>query len=542
MKKSFRILSVLVALTVVLTLGLAGCGGQGSTAEGSTSAETSAVESTPAGTSADAGNTGIDTSTEAKLVGYLLGAAPDGSPAVFEELNKKLKQDINATMTINYIGWSELDAKYPLVLAAGDNIDWIFTADWCKYTTEAAKGAFYELTEDMLGKYMPKEVTALDPEGWKQAKIDGKIYMIPTSTPDRKGYGVTIRGDLREKYGIPEIKRVSDLEPYLDAIKKNNPEMIPINMDNTFDINAVIFYLMNETGGNIQDLFATTGSGGGVFREFDGSDPWKVFTLFDEPYYSALKDAAKVMKSWYEKGYLNKNIFANTVRSKDAFEQGKSGVGIGNTADLQTNTAKGKEMGWKVEIVQANTKAGHSIANSFLNNGVAIAQSSKNPERTMMALDLMMQDKDYSTLLQYGLEGVNHVIKDGKADLPDGVTAETNTYNWDGNGFWFVNKDIVAPRATWTDEYIKLVADLRDNVLIPDPVAGFAVSTDNIKTEVANVQNVYKQYFNTIAIGSVKDVDAAFETLKQKMEAAGLQKMRDEAAAQLAAWKTANGK
>ena len=304
----------LLAAALALMLAFSGCGTAAQPAASSEAASTSAsavAESSSAAASesasASAAAPALDTSKEVQLVGYLLGAAPDGAPAVFEKFNEKLKADINATMEINYIGWSNLDAQYPLVLAAGENIDWIFTADWCKYMTEAAKGAFLELSDDMLKTYMPRHVAALDPEGWAQSKIGGKIYMIPTSTPDRKGYGVTIRGDLREKYGVPAIKRFSDLEPYLEAISKNNPEMIPMNMDNTFDINAPLFYLMNENGGNIQDLFASTGSGGGVYREFDGADAFKVFSVSDEPYLSKLKENAKIMKSWYDKGYINKN-------------------------------------------------------------------------------------------------------------------------------------------------------------------------------------------------------------------------------------------
>ncbi len=543
MNKSIRISTLLGTLMLSASLLLSGCGNTAAPESSSAVASESASASAESPAASESAAPTVDTSKEVKLAGYLLGSPPDGSPEVFAEFNKKLTADINATMEVNYIGWADLDAKYPLVLAAGENIDWIFTADWCKYMTEAAKGAFMELTPDMLKTYMPKHMAALDPQGWEQAKIGGKIFTIPTSTPDRKGYGVTIRGDLRKKYNVPEIKRFSDLDPYLAAIKANHPEMIPMNMDNTFDVNAPLFYLMNENGGNIQDLFAVTGGGGGVFREFDGSDPWKVFTLFEEPYFGKLVENAKIMKSWYDKGYINKNVFANNVRSKDAFEQGKSGVGIGNTQDLQTNTAMGKDMGWDVEIVLANTAAGHTIANSYLNNTVAIAASSENPERALMALDLMMQDKSYDTLLTYGLEGKTYVIDaEGKAALPEGLTSEKNPYNWDGNGFWFINKDIVAPRATWTDAYIALVQNLRDNVLIADPAAGFSVSTDNIKTEVANVQNVYKQYLNPIVIGSVKDVDAAFATLKSKMESAGLQKLKDEAAKQFAEWKTANGK
>jgi len=156
-----------------------------------------------------------------------------------------------------------------------------------------------------------------------------------------------------------------------------------------------------------------------------------------------------------------------------------------------------------------------------------------------MALDLMMEDREYATLLSYGLEGKTYEVgPDGAVALPAGLTADTNPYKWDANGFWFINKDLLAPRSNWTDNYIKLVENLRDNVLIADPLSGFAVNANQIKTEVMNVQSVYKQYFNPIAVGSVDDVEAAFTTLKTKMEEAGIQKLKEEAETQLVKWKT----
>ena len=104
-------------------------------------------------------------------------------------------------MEINYIGWGDFQAKYPLVLAAGEDIDWIYTANWSFYFQEAAKGAFLELTDSMLKENMPLHSKVLSAAAWNQVKLsNGKIYMIPTPTPDRKvGSVAVIRGDLRKK-------------------------------------------------------------------------------------------------------------------------------------------------------------------------------------------------------------------------------------------------------------------------------------------------------------------------------------------------------
>ena len=145
---------------------------------------------------------------EVHLVGYLLGSAP-GMPDVMTALNAKLKKDLNVSMDINYIGWGDMAAKYPLVLAAGEDIDWIFTANWSYYFQEASKGAFLELSDQALQQNMPLHYKVMSKGAWDQARLpDGKLYMIPTSTPDRKVPLAVIRGDLRKKYGVPPVTEI----------------------------------------------------------------------------------------------------------------------------------------------------------------------------------------------------------------------------------------------------------------------------------------------------------------------------------------------
>jgi len=68
----------------------------------------------------------------------------------------------------------------------------------------------------------------------------------------------------------------------------------------------------------------------------------------------------------------------------------------------------------------------------------------------MMALDLMIEDPSYCTLLYYDIEGANYVVtSDNKLDLPGGVTAGTNTYTGEAAGFWFTSKKITLPSTQW---------------------------------------------------------------------------------------------
>ena len=484
------------------------------------------------------GSSGGDTAREVQLVGYLLGDELVGMADVMRELNAKLKSDINATMEIRYIGWGDLASKYPLVLASGD-LDWIYTAPWAYYNQEAAKGAFKELTQDMFKTYMPRHFAALDPAAYKQAEltINGKdgVYMIPTSSPDKKTSAILIRKDLRLKYGLPEIKRFSDIEPYLDAIKKNEPSMTPLMLDNTYDIGRPFGDQASERGLTNTDIFPATGAGLRIWYDFRNTNG-TITTLFDPNVRSGAIEAAKIVKGWYDKGYINSDAFGNRIRSKESFAQGRSGVGFGNSVDLQSNMATAIDNGWDVEIIPILPPDRKSARDAYTNNGVAVAANARNVERTLQALDLLMQEKSYVMLSYFGIEGKNYAMtSDGKVGMPAGVTNDNNTYPIDRAGFWFVSKDIQPPLATWTDSYINHRKDL-DSILINNPLNGFVIDKDPIKTEDANCSNVFIQYGQPLFLGAVADVDAAFAELERNAKAAGYDRCVEEAKRQMAAY------
>ena len=134
-----------------------------------------------------------------------------------------------------------------------------------------------------------------------------------------------------------------------------------------------------------------------------------------------------------------------------------------------------------------------------MNNGVALAANTKNPERALQALDLMIEEQSYNFLVYFGVEGVNYVLKDGKIDLPPGVTADKNTYPSDAAGFWFTNKDQFPPMANWTPAYVQHRNNIKERgYLVATPFVSFSAQIDEIKTEVANCNQTMVQYLQPL--------------------------------------------
>ena len=234
MKKGLGTICLLLALMIVLSA----CGGaqQATTSQTQSSAATAATATAATATATTTSPNAIDTSTPVNLVMYLVGDSYPGCQAVYDEVNKMLKKDINATVNVKFTSW-ETDQKIALILASGEDFDCMYTASWAQYVPSATKNGFLEISPDLLQKYMPDFYKVI-PQGFlDNTKINGKAYMIPYAMTQVYNYSdAIIRSDLREKYNIPELKTLDDLDNYMLTVAKNEKGVIP------FDSNMANFY------------------------------------------------------------------------------------------------------------------------------------------------------------------------------------------------------------------------------------------------------------------------------------------------------------
>lgn len=181
-KSRWTMFTLLFAFVMIMSA----CGGNDNKNSGS-SASSSAEPSKSASASASSASSSaaapaegaVDTSKEVKLKMIFVGPKPVDYDSVFAEINKKLKEKINATIEGEFLDWSDWAQKYPLKLAADENFDLIYSANWAGYNDQALKGGFLELTDDMLAKYAPQAWKNMSKVSWDQAKVNGKLYMVP---------------------------------------------------------------------------------------------------------------------------------------------------------------------------------------------------------------------------------------------------------------------------------------------------------------------------------------------------------------------------
>ena len=147
MKKKLITKLVCGLLATTMVLGVTGCGGSKDAGSASVdgSEDNSATAGENGGVASDSpyAGKGLDLSNHETVVMYVLGDAPEDLDDVISKANSEyFEPNLNTTLDLEFLNWSDYSTKYSLLLAGGDPVDLIYTASWCYYNEEVENGAF----------------------------------------------------------------------------------------------------------------------------------------------------------------------------------------------------------------------------------------------------------------------------------------------------------------------------------------------------------------------------------------------------------------
>src|SRR5690606_4331511 len=114
---------------------------------------------------------------------------------VVGEMNKILKEKINATLNLHYIDWGAWDEKKNLMFASSEPFDLMFSAGWFGYTNSVGKGDFMAIDE-LVNEYGQAFLDAIDPEIVDAARVNGKLYAMVANKEFAADKGLTLNKDL----------------------------------------------------------------------------------------------------------------------------------------------------------------------------------------------------------------------------------------------------------------------------------------------------------------------------------------------------------
>jgi len=470
-------------------------------------------------------------SAEATIKMYLLGDKSKDFDLVYSNINKILKEKLNTTVDVSFLSWAEHDQKYSLLFSGGEDFDLIFTASsWGHYETTASMGGFYELTPAFLQANAPDIWKTVPAMAWDQAKLNGKIYMVPNYANEFGADVFALRGDLMQKYGYADINSLLDLTGFFQKVAVGEAKSGIRPQGNSA---GMIYHYLQDAG------FAVMNGSSAELFIIDTQNPsdTKVTYLLD---WDKFDQYCRDMQRFYDMGFWSKDSLASQDQRQDGLLKGTSAGMAWNLDSVKRFAAEANNAHpeWNVTIVDY-AKQWPKRVNAYINNGMAINAASKNKERAMKVLNEFYTDKAVYDLAAYGIEGV-HWIAEGDKNYK--TTPQTGDYginancNWGWNNMNLQRTEYVENPTALDKKYDEILSRWNSNVKPQHPLDGFTFDKSNVTTELSIVDSLLAEYYTPLISGMAGDAPAALAALRQKLDAAGMPKVIDEVNKQAAAY------
>ncbi len=493
--KFFKRVALLV-LAVVMTVTMVGCGGSD--------------------------NGGSNEITKLKMI--LVGEKPALYDEIYGKINEMLREDIGAEVEVEYYNYSDLNQKYSLLFSTGEEFDIVFAANWVSYNQQASKNSFMEITDEMLKKNAPKTYETLTETQKNEAKVNGKMYMIPNTALEYSNLVALIRGDLREKYGMAPLETVDDFEKYLENVAKNDKNITPL-----VNVAAVSSFWCDslDQKARISVPKSTELSYDVDTDEFEKRD-------FQDYYQRQVKKT----REFVEKGIIPSDIVANKTLD-NMFENGKAATYVKN---LETSATMAKKLRashpeWKIEICDFS-KGIPKIANASIANGLALNRTTKNVDKALQFIELLRNDERYFNLTWYGIEGEHWQAGENNTytSLNDKLPKERQ---YEPGCVWGWKNQAMLKKDTSDIPEKQEILDRWKSETITNDIYGFTFDDANVKTEMTSIASVASQYGGPLYNGMVESsqIDAALKTYEEKLTQAGIDKVYEETKKQYAEYK-----
>ncbi|WP_246469678.1 extracellular solute-binding protein [Cohnella nanjingensis] len=296
------------------------------------------------------------------------------------------------------------EEKLNLLIASGEPYDAITTAggsyNKALYSDYATRGALVDLGP-LIDKYGSNIKVAIPQETLDAAKINGKLYAIPTQTVGSAGASLMIRQDWLDKLGLKVPTTTDELVAVLQAFKEKDPggngdKNIPLTIygDAPFiDSIAGAFGLAN------------------TWNDMDG----KLVPRALDPAYP---DYVAFVNDLFKQGLLDQEFAVNKLANMyEKFSSGKAGViplawyDVPTVTDALKKNQPDAKWTYTPPLKGPSGKVGLPESAGF-DRITFIPKAAKHPEDAVKWINAKLE-KDTFKLMAIGEEGKHYTFKDG---------------------------------------------------------------------------------------------------------------------------------
>ena len=468
---------------------------------------------------------------EAKLEPYELvilvaGDEPKDQQTVLDAVQEKVKDTLNITLKVQYYPWADYQEKNKMMANAGDKFDIYLNFGHDILPAYTRKQAIK--LNDLLDQYGPALKEKISEDNWAWGTANGDIIAIPAQYLKDGIYTTAIlRGDLREKYNCPEVTSLDTAAQFLEAIAKNEPEMIPC-FGGGFTYLAP--HVIDEKYPEATQVGYTTPTTFSIgYWTDEGDDAFKVTNYYAS---KQAKEMIDIGVRGYNNGWFSKDLDKG-LEGKPQFIGGKVAllnIDYYHFTDIEDNMKKSvpeAKLEWSI------INPGQKLRVETCNNFAQISSSSKDPARAIMFLNWIQESQENYDLWYYGIEGTHYTLADdGSIVLPEGVDASNNPYA--PTPWYFRNKDYdrnMSTDSALTKEAIEYFKTAEMFPMITKSM-GFAFDTANVTLELGQIEKVLTEDWAAIQTGQ-KQGDGVYEQFLADLDKAGMPKVLEEMQTQL---------
>jgi putative aldouronate transport system substrate-binding protein len=437
---------------------------------------------------------------------------------VWAAIAEKYRDVLNCDFDVQFIAGDDYKQKLLVKAAAGDVWDLNFDGNWLGYYQMTALGAYMDLT-DLLPEYAPDLYAAYQESGaLKSASYQGKIVCLPWTIVMNNRTFFQWRGDLAKAAGLDidaaSITTFEDVDGVLQILKAAYPDRYILEA-------ASLDGTMMEH--NLVDI--------GNSLVVDLSDPDHTVQPLEQT--AAYLEFARWAKKWQDEDIIWKDVLTDLTDHNALIDQGKL-ISKWGTLEFATQNRAWVEEGayWDYNALYPDSLSPNRTP---LANVVAIPDTSENPERTLMFLNLLETDQDLYDMVHYGILGETYELDNAMAVYPEGMTSANSSYmEWLGRwGLWkpqFMRPDASYGPGFWDNQKTFALSNPNN---IDNPLEGFSFDKENVSIEAAQRDQIHTDMNKIISVGLAGDADAAVQSLIEQQKVAGVDIIVAEAQKQI---------
>ncbi|MDO4284930.1 MAG: ABC transporter substrate-binding protein [Eubacteriales bacterium] len=342
---------------------------------------------------------------------------------------------------------------------------------------------------------------------------------ITASSMDGRLYGLVRKyqyGGLEVVVMNKEIVEAMDIDPAsIDSMDKLGEVLYQVH-----EAYPDIYALVPQSSADMS--WAKTwieGIGLTNFAYTNDVDSTEVGSLFEM---ESFREFCSYTNRWYQDGLLMSDAVSNTQEGTDMVTAGAAFACLHN-ADIDP-----LENIYPNTVTSAVLIESKAIPTDIGNLQYGISVNSAHPDESFELLSALYTDVQLQTLLAYGIEGEHYIInEDGKADYPEGMTAENEPYGGFVATAVYPNYLLLPVKESATVEDYKATIDEWNASVKVSPATGFYFDTAEYTDFVTAYKNLEDKYKNALLTGSIA-LDDVLPQIQSELTAIGFYEVIEE--------------